>query len=239
MRGLAPSFTSRYQLRAKAVPLSTVYIVDDDPGIRFSIALLLETANIRSECFASAEDFLQACGAQAQGCLLLDVSLPGMSGPQLQDALTRRKLDLPIIFLTGYADMPTVVEAMRNGAIDFLAKPVNGAQLLERVQSALELHRTRLQAAKKRRHFMDQLVRLTPREREFLAHAIAGKANKEISADMQISPRTTEGHRARIYLKTNVSSLLELTQQATLADVSLPDVLTSEQVLADAKTDST
>lgn len=200
-----------------------VFIVDDDPGIRFGIALLLETANLRSECFACAEDFLAACGSHPAGCLLLDVSMPGMSGPQLQAELARRGIDLPVIFLTGYADMQTVVGAMRQGAIDFLGKPVNGALLLERVQSALEIHRRKCEANNKRNLFLKRLLKLTPREREILAYAMAGKANKEISADLDISPRTIEGHRARIYLKAEVSSLLELAQQAVLADVSLTD----------------
>jgi FixJ family two-component response regulator len=204
-----------------------VFVVDDDPGIRFSISLLLETANLKVECFASAEEFLIACGPHPQGCLLLDVSMPGMSGPQLQDELLMRQIDLPTIFLTGYADMPTVASAMRQGAIDFLAKPVNGALLLERVQSSLELNRLRLEAAVKRREFMRRLGRLTAREREILGYAFAGKSNGEISADLRISLRTIEGHRSRIYLKTEVSSLLSLTQQASLAGVSLDEILAS------------
>jgi FixJ family two-component response regulator len=204
---------------------STVFVVDDDPGIRFSISLLLETAQIQSECFASAEDFLAACGPQPLGCLLLDVSMPGMSGPQLQEEMLRRRLDLPIIFLTGYADMPTVAGAMRQGAIDFLAKPVNGALLLERVQSSLELHRTRVAAAARRGQFVHRLARLTAREREILGLAITGKSNSEIAAALQISLRTIEGHRSRIYLKAGVGSLLELTQQAAQADVALLNVL--------------
>lgn len=201
--------------------MSTVYVVDDDPGIRSSIALLLAMDSIPSEGYASAEDFLAACGTQPQGCLLLDVSMPGMSGPQLQDELLRRRIDLPVIFLTGYADMPTVAGAMRQGAIDFLAKPVNGALLMERVHSSLELHRVRRAAVDRRQAFAKRLHKLTPREREILLHAIAGKANSEISALLQISLRTIEGHRSRIYLKAGVSSLLQLTQQAALADVPL------------------
>jgi FixJ family two-component response regulator len=207
----------------------TVFVVDDDPGIRFSISLLLETVNLKAQCFASAEEFLNACGPQPQGCLLLDVSMPGMSGPQLQDELLMRQIDLPIIFLTGYADMPTVASAMRQGAIDFLAKPVNGALLLERVQSSLEVHRLRLEAADKRRLFMRRLEKLTAREREILAYAFAGKSNSEISADLRISLRTIEGHRSRIYLKTDVSSLLTLTQQAIQAGVALQEFLAPAQ----------
>lgn len=208
---------------------STVFVVDDDPGIRFSIELLLETAHLPCECFACAEDFLAACEPHRKGCLLLDVSMPGISGPQLQEELLRRRMDLPIIFLTGYADMPTVVQAMRQGAIDFLAKPVNGAQLLERVQNALALHRTRRQAQDGQRLFLHRLVKLTARERAVLGCALAGRSYKEISIDLHISHRTIEGHRARIYLKAGVSSLLELVQQAAGAGVSLADHLAQTQ----------
>ena len=194
--------------------MPTVFVVDDDAGIRLGISLLLDAAQLKSKCYAAAEDFLAACGPHPAGCLLLDVSMPGMTGPQLQEELLRRHIDLPIIFLTGYADMPTVAGAMRQGAIDFLAKPVNGA---------LEIYRLHYEADNKRRLFLARLHKLTPREREILACAISGKSTKEISVDLQISFRTIEGHRARIYLKTGVSSLLELAQQAALAGVSLSD----------------
>jgi FixJ family two-component response regulator len=211
------------------VTQSTVFVVDDDPGIRFSIEMLLETAHLPSQCFACAEDFLAACGPHPAGCLLLDVGMPGISGPQLQAELLRRRIDLPIIFLTGYADMPTVVQAMRQGATDFLAKPVNGAQLLERVQSALALHRTLRQAQDRQRLFLHRLLKLTERERAVLGCALAGRSNKEISLELHISHRTIEGHRARIYLKAGVSSLLELVQQAAWAGVSLADHLIQKQ----------
>ncbi len=207
----------------------TVFVVDDDPGIRYGIALLLEAAQLRPECFGSAEDFLVACGPRPAGCLLLDVSMPGMSGPQLQLELLRRGMDLPIIFLTGFADMPTVVGAMRQGAVDFLAKPVNGALLLERVQSALALHRLQCEAQHQRSLFLGRLHKLTAREREILASALSGRTNKEISTGLRISTRTIEGHRARIYLKMGIGSLLELAQQAALAGVSLADSLAAAQ----------
>lgn len=203
---------------------ATVFVIDDDPGIRFGISLLLETADLKAQCFAGAEEFLAACGPHPAGCLLLDVSMPGMSGPQLQVELLRRRIYLPIIFLTGYADMPTVVGAMQQGAMDFLSKPVNGALLLERVQGAMERYRIQRAAETKRSLLLNRLHKLTPREREVLAYALSGKSNKQISADLNISFRTIEGHRARIYLKVGVGSLLELAQQAALADVALADI---------------
>ena len=204
----------------------TVFIVDDDPGIRRSVGLLLETANIKSDSFTSAEDFLMACGDQPDGCLLLDVRMPGMSGPQLQDELTRRKITLPIIFLTGYADMAVAVGAMRQGAIDFLSKPINGAILLERVQTALEINLSQRQARAARSSFEARLSKLTLREREVLDLVLAGKVNKEISSQLQISSRTIEGHRSRIYLRVGVSSMLELAQLAARTGVPLAEIAT-------------
>ena len=211
---------------------STVFIVDDDPGIRYSIALLLETASLPSECFASADDFLTACGPNPAGCLLLDVSMPGMTGTQLQTELDRRKIALPIIFLTGFADVSVAVGAMRLGAFDFLSKPVNGALLLKRVQAALEINHNQRQAHADRLSFEARLARLTLREREVLRLVLAGNGNKEISNQLQISLRTIEGHRARIYLKAGVNSILELAQLASRAGVSLTEIAASDQVEA-------
>ena len=199
----------------------TVFIVDDDAGIRYSLTVLLEMAHLKVECFASAEDFLSICGPHQQGCLLLDVRMPGMSGPELQKELGERKVRLPIIFLTGYADLPTGVAAIKQGAVDFLTKPVNGAELLQRVQAALDLDRKQRQAEALRGQFEARLQKLTSREREILALALSGMANKDISTQLNISMRTIEGHRSRIYLKTGASSLLELAQQAANAGVAL------------------
>ena len=115
----------------------TVFIVDDDPGLRASLAILLQTALMKTECYSSAEDFLGACGPHPEGCVLLDVRMPGMSGPEVHREMARRKLGLPVIFLTGYAELQTGVEAIKQGAVDFLTKPVNGALLIERVQRSI------------------------------------------------------------------------------------------------------
>jgi two-component system response regulator FixJ len=208
---------------------ATVFIVDDDAGIRSSLALLLETDKLPSACFASANDFLTSCGPNPTGCLILDVRMPGMSGLQLQDELALRQIHLPIIFLTGFADIPMTVEAMRKGAVDFIAKPINGAVLLERVHSALESNRLQREASAARSLFEARLLKLTPREREVLVLALSGMPNKTISKQLDISVRTTEGHRTRIYLKLGVDSLIELAQQATLAGVPLTDIAPPSQ----------
>lgn len=199
---------------------TTVYVVDDDPGIRSSLSFLLETVNLQSACFANARDFLAACGANPDGCLILDVRMPGLSGLQLQEELLRRKIDLPIIYLTGFAEISMAVEVLHKGAMDMLEKPIDGALLLQRVESALEINRVQRQADAARTLFEARLLTLTQREREVLVLALSGMVNKTIARELAISLRTIEGYRMQIYLKLGVSSLLELAQQA--AGVNLP-----------------
>ena len=199
---------------------STVFVVDDDPGIRSSLALLLATADLKSACFASSDDFLAACGPQPKGCLILDVRMPGISGPELQDELIRRQIDLPIIFLTGFAEIAMAVEGVNKGALDFLEKPINGALLLQRVESALDINRLHRQAVAARALFEARLLTLTQREREVLVLALSGMVNKTIAKELAISLRTIEGYRMQIYIKLGVTSLLGLAQQA--ASVNMP-----------------
>ena len=153
--------------------------------------------------------------------------MQGMGGPQLQAELLRRHIDMPIIFLTGYADVGVAVGAMRAGAIDFLTKPVNGAQLLQRVQGALADLASRQLAHAQRADLDNRLTRLTQRERQVLALTLESLSNKEIANALRISSRTIEGHRARIYLKTGVSSVLELVQLASRCGIALLELLTA------------
>ncbi len=202
----------------------TVFIVDDDIGIRRSLALLLETDNLQSACFASADAFLAACGPNPQGCLILDVRMPGMSGLQLQEEMARRQIQLPIIFLTGFADIPMTVEAISKGALDLITKPVNGAALLARVHSALETNRVQREASAARWRFEARLLKLTQREREVLVLALDSMPNKTISSELGISVRTIEGHRSHIFLKLDIDSLVELAQQAASVGMLLSDI---------------
>ncbi len=203
---------------------ATVFIVDDDPGIRDSLPVLMETAGLKTECFASAEAFLDVCTQEREGCLLLDVRMPGLSGPRLQAELARRKVGLPVIFLTAYADLATCVDAMKQGAMDFLTKPVNGALLLQRVQAALALQREQRQTGEARQVFLARLQKLTGRERDVLALALTGMASRAIAERLGISLRTVEGHRARIYLKTGSVSLLELNRKASELGLATSDI---------------
>ena len=203
---------------------TTVFIVDDDPDIRSSLSLLLEMDNLKSACFANADDFLLACDSTLDGCLILDVHMPGMSGLQLQDELGLRNIHWPVIFLTGSADMSTAVGAMRKGAVDFMTKPVNGKLLLERVHSALENHCLQKQAGAARFLFEARLLKLTLREHQVLVHALSNMSNKMISQELAISVRTVEGHRTQIFLKLGIDSLIQLAQQAASVGMPLAEI---------------
>ena len=195
----------------------TVYVVDDDACVREAVALLLDTAGFRVNCHDSAEAFLQTWHGDLSGCLVLDMCMPGMSGEDLQAELRRRHAGLPIIFMSAFGDVPTTVRAMQGGAVDFLTKSVNGADLIERVRLALARDQARRQAEAQRQDFQVRLERLTEREREILALALAGHSNKAIAQALGISFRTIEVHRSHILLKAGVRSLLELARLAAEA----------------------
>lgn len=188
----------------------TVHIVDDDLAVRDSVSLLCETAGIRTVCYESAESFLAAYSADKTGCLLLDVRMARMSGPELQIELSRQGCRLPIIFLTAHGDIPMTVRAMKAGAADFLTKPVDGAVLLERIQIALQTDQNGRADAHKDSWEHDLLAQLTQREREILFLALAGHANKAIAQQLGISYRTVEIHRSHILRKTGATNMLEL-----------------------------
>lgn len=191
-------------------PTSTVFVVDDDASVRDGLALQLEAAGFAVAAFASAEEFLGAPLPDGPGCLVLDVRMPGMSGPELQQELLVRGAYLPIIFLTGYGDIPLAVKTIQSGAVDFLTKPVDGQVLLERVQAALRLAEQARQRESNYQAIRQRLAGLTERERQVLELAIAGHANKEISRILSISARTVEHHRSHILLKTGAANLFEL-----------------------------
>jgi FixJ family two-component response regulator len=196
----------------------TVFVVDDNPGLRRSLQALLEAAGLTVESYASAQEFLERYDAQRPGCMLLDVRLRGQSGLDLQEELRRRQVTLPIIVMTGYGDVPTSVRAFKGGAIDFLEKPVPPKKLLERVREALEIDRRARAVATERGVVVDSIARLTPREREVMDLLAMAKTSKEIAATLKISLRTVEGHRRAVLRKMGVSSAAELARAVARLD---------------------
>ena len=194
-----------------------VFLVDDDPAVRDALVLLLEAEGLPGAAFDSAESFLAACDPDCPGCVVLDVRMPGMSGLDLQAALEQRGIDLPIIFLSGHADVSTSVRAMRAGAVDFLEKPFDEAALVERIREALERDSLRRQALERESAARQRVAQLTPREREVMRALVAGGSNKQIARELHLSPRTVEVHRSRVMEKTAVSTLPELVELAVTA----------------------
>lgn len=192
--------------------------MDDDAAVRNSLVMLLEAAGHTVATFSGGEDFLDACTPAIRGCIILDVKMPGMDGPTLQEELTRRGFHLPVIFLSGYGTIPMTVRAIKAGAIDFLTKPVEAGALLALVQEALKLDALIQKKAQTQLSLSSRLAALTEREREIMALAVAGYTNKQIAQHLAISHRTVEIHRARILQKTGASNLLELARLAGMLD---------------------
>ena len=187
-----------------------VFVVDDNPGLRRSLQALLEAAGLPVETYASAQEFLERYDPRRPGCLVLDVRLRGSSGLDLQEALRRRRATLPIIVVTGYADVPTSVRAFKGGAVDFLQKPVPPKTLLERIREALEIDRQARAVAAQRAVVADRIAHLTPRELQVMDLLALGNSSKEIAATLKISVRTIEGHRRVVLRKMAVPSAAHL-----------------------------
>lgn len=188
----------------------TVFVVDDNPGLRRSLQALIEAAALSVETYASAQEFLDRYDARRPGCLVLDVRLRGDNGLDLQEELRRRQVTLPIIVMTGYGDVPTSVRAFKGGAIDFLQKPVPPKKLLERIREALEIDRLARAAGAQRDVVLDGIAHLTPRERQVMDLLALGHSSKEIASTLKISVRTVEGHRRVVLRKMGVSSVAHL-----------------------------
>ncbi|MCM8594120.1 response regulator transcription factor [Accumulibacter sp.] len=188
------------------------YLVDDDEAIRDSLGWLLESRGVACLSYRSAEDFLDDWDPALAGCLLLDIRMDGMSGPELFDILRERGSRLPVIFLTGHGDVPMAVSALKKGAFDFVEKPCNDNELVNRVIEALRLDANQRAAASGADSLNSRLGRLTTREREVMERILAGKLNKIIAEDLQISMRTVEVHRANLFEKMGVRTAVELAQ---------------------------
>ena len=192
----------------------TVFIVDDDPNVRDSLEMLLRSAGHTARSFASATAFLASDMVNTVGCLLADVQMPEMDGLTLQKELKSRGSPLQVIVMTGHADIPLAVNAMKAGAVDFLEKPFEEPVLLESVGKALDRASTSGTQAKETRNTAARLALLTERERQVLELIVAGKANKVIAHELSISPRTVEIHRARVMEKMGAGNLADLVRKA-------------------------
>jgi FixJ family two-component response regulator len=189
-------------------------VVDDDPSVLRALTRLLSAAGLEARGFPSPAAFLQAHDPAVPGCLVLDVALPGLDGLELQQALSAADCARPIVFITGRGDIPTTVRAMKGGALDFLTKPVNDGDLLAAVRNAIEIDRVARNAQVEMDVIRQRLASLTPREREVLAHVVAGRLNKQIAADLGTVEKTIKVHRARIMEKMAVRTLADLVRVA-------------------------
>jgi two-component system response regulator FixJ len=195
-----------------------VYIVEDDDAVRDSLQMVLESVGYATRAFSNATEFLDHYSSSLSGCIVLDIRMPGMSGMELQRKLNERNSILPIIFVTGHGDVPMAVEAMQQGAVDFVQKPYREQELLEKVERALALERESRDSLTQKRTIQDRLASLTPREHEVLKLMVEGRANKVIAIDLDISQRTVEIHRARAMDKLKARSLAHLVRMVMAAD---------------------
>ena len=194
-----------------------IFVVDDDADIRDSMRMLLEVAGFKVRSFTSAKHFL-ADDHPKTGCLIADIRMPDMSGLELQEEVTRRHIDLPVIIITGHGDVPLAVQAMKSGAIDFLEKPFSDDMILGSVRRALEVGSRARGRAAETKAAKDLLAALTPRERGVLDKLVQGRSNKVVAYELGISPRTVEIHRAHIMNKMEASSLSDLVRLVLTAE---------------------
>lgn len=192
----------------------TVFLVDDDADVLKAHARILRLADFEVIAFDSPERFLEACTRQHPGCIVLDLAMPGFDGLSVQRALAERGCTQPIVFLSGRGDVPVTVKAMKQGALDFLTKPVDAQELIAAVRGALERDRAARAADAQIGELRARLATLTPREREVMQHVVSGQLNKQIAAELETMEKTIKVHRGRVMEKMGVRSLAELVRLA-------------------------
>lgn len=202
--------------------MRTVFIVDDDASMRKSMSRLLRSEGFQTETFSSAQEYLSRSSYDDVGCILLDINMPEVSGIELQSQLVQQGHDLPVIFLTGHGGVSDSVVAMKRGALDFLTKPVDKADLLRAIRDAMDHHQKVREINKTRKAILDRIETLTPREREVMQELITGALNKIIADRLQIAIKTVKVHRSNIMNKMGVRSIAELLHLCHLAGID-PD----------------
>lgn len=201
-------------------PNPIVFVVDDDPSVRRSLARLLHSAGFLVETFPSAQDFLRCEPPDSQSCLVLDIRMPGLSGLELQEKLAAAGKIMPIIFITGHGTVPMSVKAMKAGALDFLQKPFSDQELLDAIQEAVERGRQLREKRDEIRMIERRACLLTPRESEVFALVVTGKLNKEIAYELGVGEKTVKVHRARVMRKMQAQSLADLVRFAEKIGIS-------------------
>lgn len=197
-----------------------VFIVDDDLGVQRSLSHLIRAVGWTSEAFSSAHEFMESPPSSGSACVLLDIRMPGLTGLELHAWMADREISLPVIFLTGHGDVPTSVQAMKRGAVDFLEKPVDDQVLLETIHQAITLHAAEKSREDEQQEIKERYSRLTAREREVMEQVALGRLNKQIAADLGISLKTVKVHRARVMEKMEVRSVAALVHLCETAGIA-------------------
>jgi FixJ family two-component response regulator len=199
-----------------------VFIVDDDISVRESLELLIQTAGWQTQMFASAEEFLARPRVSAPSCLVLDVNLPDLNGLDLQRRMAGDRIHMPIIFITGFGDIPMTVQAMKAGAIEFLTKPFGDEVILSAIRNAIQRSRAALGREAEMHDLRECYASLTPREQEVMALVVSGMLNKQVGNELDISEITVKAHRGKVMKKMNAESLAELVNMASRLRISRP-----------------